>query len=392
MLNSSTLPSFQRAIADAGVDGWLLYDFRNCNPIAQSVAGVSGHITRRFLVYIPREGPPTAITHAIEQTIWRDWPNEFGKVVYASWRVLEEQIRALVRGKKIAMEYSPGDAVPVVDRIPAGVLDMVRNAGADVVSSGDLVTTFYAIWTPEGLASHRRAAEHVARIAREAMQLAGERVRTGHAITEYELSVWIGNAFTRAGLEADHPPNVSIGANAANPHYQPSTVSSSVLETGKLLLIDLWATEPGGIYADQTYMGALGAPSDRAIDIWRAVRDARDAAIVVAKELASSRTRARGAVIDDAARNVIIARGYGDYFFHRTGHSIDARDLHGSGPNLDNLETREERLLLPGVGFSIEPGVYIAGEIGVRSEVNAHWGDGELIITPMEYQADLFLL
>ncbi|MEP7345456.1 MAG: Xaa-Pro peptidase family protein [Gemmatimonadaceae bacterium] len=392
MLNPSTLPNFQRAIADAGVDGWLLYDFRNCNPIAQSVAGVSGHITRRFLVYIPREGQPTAITHAIEQTIWNGWPNEFGKVVYASWRVLEEQIRALVRGKKIAMEYSPGDAVPVVDRIPAGVLDMVRAAGADVVSSGNLVTTFYAIWTPDGLASHRRAAEHVGRIAREAMQVAGERVRAGQGITEYELQLWISDAFTRAGLTFDHAPNVSLGANAANPHYQPSAASSKALTTGNTLLIDLWATEPGGIYADQTYMGALGAPSDRAIDIWRAVRDARDAAIVMAKELATSHAQARGAVIDDAARNVIVSRGYGEYFFHRTGHSIDARDLHGSGPNLDNLETREERLLLPGVGFSIEPGVYIAGEIGVRSEVNAYYGDGELIITPTEYQTDLFLL
>ena len=392
MLNPSTLPSFQRAIADAGIDGWLLYDFRNCNPIAQSVAGVSGHITRRFLVYIPRQGRPVAITHAIEQTIWTGWPNEFGKVVYASWGALEEQIATLVRGQKIAMEYSPGDAVPVVDRIPAGVLEMVRAAGAEVVSSGDLVTTFYAIWTPEGLASHRRAAEHVGRIAREAMTVAGERVRAGQGLTEYELQCWISDAFARVGLEADHAPNVSVGANAANPHYQPSAASSKVITMGNTLLIDLWATEPGGIYADQTYLGALGAPSDRALDIWSAVRDARDAAIAVARNLANTGTRARGAVIDDVARTVIDARGYGAYFFHRTGHSIDARDLHGSGPNLDNLESREERLLLPGVGFSIEPGVYIAGEIGVRSEVNAYWGDGELIVTPTEYQTDLFLL
>lgn len=392
MLNPSTLPEFQRAIADAGIDGWLLYDFRNCNPIAQSVAGVGGHITRRFLVYIPREGAPTAITHAIEQTIWNDWPNEFKRVKYSSWRVLEEQVAALVRGKTIAMEYSPGDAVPVVDRIPAGVLEMVRAAGATVVSSGDLVTTFYAIWTPAGLASHRRAAEHVGRIAREAMQVAGTKVRAGESISEYQLQLWISDAFARVGLVADHPPNVSIGANAANPHYQPTAASSNPLVMGQTLLIDLWATEPGGIYADQTFMGALGAPSDRAVDIWRAVRDARDTAIAKARELAASRTRVRGAVIDDAARQVIESRGYGEYFFHRTGHSIDARDLHGAGPNLDNLESREERLLLPGVGFSIEPGVYIAGEIGVRSEVNAYWGDGELIVTPTEYQTDLFLL
>ncbi|MBV6522397.1 MAG: hypothetical protein MNPFHGCM_02545 [Gemmatimonadaceae bacterium] len=392
MLNPDTLPDFQRAIADAGLDGWLLYDFRNCNPIAQSVAGVGGHITRRFLVWIPREGMPTAVTHAIEQTIWNGWSEEFARVIYASWSGLEEQVAALVGGKRIAMEYSPGDAVPVVDRVPAGVLEMVRGKGATVVSSGDLVTRFYAMWSPSGLASHRRAAEHVARIAREAMQVAGTRVRAGESVTEYDLQRWIVDAFTRAGLETDHPPNVSIGANAANPHYQPSASSSSPLVNGETLLIDLWATEPDGIYADQTYMGALGTPSDRAVDIWQAVRDARDAAIATARALAETRSRPSGAVIDDAAREVVRARGYADWFFHRTGHSIDARDLHGAGPNLDNLETREERLLLPGVGFSIEPGVYIAGEIGVRSEVNAYYGDGELIVTPMAYQTDLFLL
>ncbi|MFN8573392.1 MAG: Xaa-Pro peptidase family protein [Gemmatimonadaceae bacterium] len=392
MLTPESLPRFQAAIAQAGLDGWLLYDFRGCNPIAQAMANIGGHITRRILVWIPRQGAPVAITHAIEQTIWHAWPNEFGKVVYSSWRALEAAVATLVRGKRIAMEYSPGDAVPVVDRVPAGVLEMVRAAGAEVVSSGDLVTTFYAIWTPDQLAAHQRAAEHVARVAREAMQLAGGRARGGRAMAEHELQQWIMDAFAKVGLSADHPANVSVGSNAANPHYQPSADHVVPIEIGSVILIDLWATEPNGVYADQTFMGSIGTPSDRVQEIWRAVRDARDAAIQATRARAESRAVARGAEIDDAARGVITARGFGEFFTHRTGHSIDARELHGAGPNLDNLETREERLLLPGVGFSIEPGIYIRGEIGVRSEVNAYYGDGSLIITPSEYQHDMYVL
>jgi Xaa-Pro aminopeptidase len=203
---------------------------------------------------------------------------------------------------------------------------------------------------------------------------------------------WMLARFERAGLSTDHGPNVSAGANAANPHYEPSLTRPRQILDGEVLLIDLWAREHGGVFADQTWMATIGEPSARAQEIWRAVRDARDAAIRLVKESVAAGTTLRGGDVDDAARAVIVERGLGRYFTHRTGHSIDPRSLHGAGPHLDNLETREERLLLPGVAFSIEPGVYIPGEIGMRSEVNAYLEPGRAVITPDEYQRELIVV
>jgi Xaa-Pro aminopeptidase len=391
-LNLKSLPSFQQALTDAGVDGWLLYDFRGANPVARELLSVGGHITRRFFVWIPAAGEPVAVTHAIEQGVWSRWPDTWRREVYSSWRSLEEHVRRLVSGKRVAMEYSAGDAVPYLDRVPAGVLEMVRAAGATIVASGDLVSRFHATWTPDQLASHRRAAEAIATIAHDALRFAGEQARAGRPAAEHEIQARIMAAFARAGLETDHPSNVSVGPNAANPHYEPSPDRPQIVATGSLLLIDLWAREPAGVFADQTWMASLGAPAERAREIWSVVCDARDAALSLLKERASSRTPVRGAEVDDAARQVIEVRGYGERFTHRTGHSIDPRDLHGSGPNLDNLETRDERLLIPGVGFSVEPGVYIPGELGMRSEVNCYFGDGELIVTPTMVQRELLIV
>jgi Xaa-Pro dipeptidase len=248
------------------------------------------------------------------------------------------------------------------------------------------------VWTPEQLAAHRRAAEVVAEAARGAFAFVGERMRAGAVVHEHEVQAHIRDAFARAGLDADHGPNVSAGANAANPHYEPSADAPRRIVPGELLLIDLWAREPGTPYADQTWMASVGAPNEKQVAVWEMVRDARDAAIALLRERIDAGRPVRGGEADDAARGVIETRDYGPYFTHRTGHSIDARDLHGSGPHLDNLETREERLLLPGVGFSIEPGVYVPGEIGVRSEVNAFVGDGELVITPTDIQRDLIVI
>ncbi|GJG85550.1 hypothetical protein tb265_07310 [Gemmatimonadetes bacterium T265] len=398
MLTPESLPRFQAAIADAGFDGWLLYDFRGTNPIAAGLLGLDGMVTRRVFGWVPREGTPVAVTHAIEQGPWARWPGAWRREVYSSWRALEATLGALVAGRRVAMEYSPGDAVPYVDRVPAGVLEMVRTLGATVATSADLVTGLYAVWTPAQLAAHRRAAEHVAAVARAAIAGAGARVRAGTPVYEHEVAAEVRAAFARAGLEtdADHGPIVAAGANAADPHYEPSAARPVALTAGALLLVDLWAREPGvdggAPYADQTWVGALGAPAGRAVAVWEAVRDARDAALA----LLSGRVRAgavvRGAEADDAARAVITARGFGPYFTHRTGHSIDAHDLHGAGPHLDNLETREERALVPGVGFSVEPGVYVPGEVGVRSEVNAYVGAGELVVTPAAPQRDLLVV
>lgn len=392
MLSTESLAAVQAALAEAGSDGWLLYDFRGINPIAKSLLRLEGLASRRVFAWIPTRGTPVAITHAIEPGTWVHWPESWERRVYSSWRSFESELASLVRGKNVLMEYSPGDAVPVVDRVPAGVLEMVRAAGATVSTSADLVSRFFAVWNAAHLAAHCRAAEQCSRIAREALARAGAQVRAGTPIAEHELMEWIKSEFSAKGLFTDHGPNVSASENAANPHYEPSAANPRLLREGDVLLIDLWATEPGAIYADQTWMASIGAPSAKVQTVWNAVCGARDAAITLLRDRISAGQPVRGAEADDAARGVIEAAGFGKYFTHRTGHSIDERALHGSGPNLDNLETREARLLIPGVGFSIEPGVYLPGEFGVRSEVNAYVGEGELLITPTEIQHDLLIV
>jgi Xaa-Pro dipeptidase len=392
MLTPDSVAAVQRALAEAGLDGWLIFDFHGLNPVATGLLGLPGMATRRIFVLIPREGAPVAITHAIEQDPWRDWPPAWAKTTYSGWRVLESQLRDLVGGKRVAMEYSPGDAVPYLDRVPAGVLEMVREAGATVVSSADLVTRFYAVWSEENLASHLRAAEVVAGIAKEAFEKAGERANENSPLTEFQLKEWILERFAAANLETDHGPIVAIGPNAASPHYEPSAEHSPPIRRGDILLIDLWAREPNGVFADQTWMASLGSPSSRDESVWRAVRDARDAALSLLRERIEAGKPVRGGEVDDATREVIRSRGFGDYFIHRTGHSIDPRDLHGSGPHIDNLETREERLLVPGVGFSIEPGIYLPEDVGMRTEVNAYVAKGKLIVTPGAIQHELIII
>jgi Xaa-Pro dipeptidase len=368
MLSPDSLPRLQRALAAAGLDGWLLFDFHGVNPVAAGALGLEGMVTRRVFAYVPREGVPTAVTHAIEQGPWRRWPAGWRRERYSSWRTLESSLGALVGGKRVAMEYSPGDAVPYLDRVPAGVIEMVRAAGATVVSSADLVTQFYAVWSAEHLAVHRRVAEAVAAIGRAAIARAGDEARAGRPADEYTLQQWIMARFAEQGLNTPEPPIVAAGANAADPHYAPPVAGSARIERGSVLLVDLWAREGETPFADQTWMGVLGEPSERAEVVWSTIRDARDAALALLRERVTAGKPVRGGEVDDAARRVVEARGFGEYFIHRTGHSIDPHDLHGSGPHIDNLETREERLLVPGVGFSIEPGIYLPGEFGVRIE------------------------
>jgi Xaa-Pro aminopeptidase len=393
VLNPQTLPAIQSALRELDLDGWLLFDFHGLNPVATGMLGLEGLLSRRVFALVPREGTPIAISHAIEQGPWKRWPAEWPRERYSSWRSLEEQLGNLVKGKKVAMEYSPGDAVPYLDRVPAGVLEMVKNAGARVVTSGDLVTRFYAAWSPVHVESHRRAAAAIAQVAKDAFTVAGKRARGGAPLAEHELVRWILDRFAEQKLFCDHGPIVAAGANAANPHYEPSSAAARLINRGEILLIDLWGKEQTttGVYADQTWMASLGQPSEQARSVWTAVRDARDAAIQLVQERVTKGEQIRGGEVDDAAREVIKERGFGEYFTHRTGHSIDPRDLHGSGPHIDNLETREERFLVPGVAFSIEPGVYIPGEIGMRSEVNVYLTQGKATVTPENVQRELIV-
>ncbi|MHB1193276.1 MAG: M24 family metallopeptidase [Longimicrobiales bacterium] len=377
----------QEALRQQDLDGWLLYEFRGANPIAKSMLGV-GKTTRRAFFLIPAEGEPQALLHAIEGSSWRHWP--WARSTYSGWRQMEEALGEMLRGRgRLAMEVSPGAAVPTLDYVPAGLAEVLLRSGIEAASSGNLVSRFYSVWTDAQLADHLEASEILPRVAMEAFRKAASAIGDGKPTTEGALSDWIRSEFTRHGLTDNMECIVAVGRTASDPHYAPEGAGETILR-GDLLLIDLWAGKPGSVPADQTWMGMMGSEVDaRTQEIWEAVRDARDAALAFLKERFDAGEEVRGYEVDDVSRGVIVERGYGAHFVHRTGHSIDTV-LHGSGPNLDNLETRDDRLLIPGVGFSVEPGIYLPGDIGVRSEVNVYWSAEGPVVTPAEIQREIF--
>ncbi|MDB4950388.1 MAG: putative family peptidase [Gemmatimonadetes bacterium] len=381
-LTEDTLSRIQDELRALGLDGWLLYNFHGNNPIAARILGLPA-MTRRWFVLLPAEGRPVAVTHRIEQQPWTGWIGE--NRPYLAWRELEERLADLVRGRQVALEYSAADAVPYVDLVPAGVVEMLSAAGARLASSADLVSAFYARWSDEGLASHRRAATTLHAIVHEAFARAAAAVKAGETITELELRRWIAGEQAARGLTVGAEAIVAVNGNAANPHYAPTAENHAPIREGDTLLIDLWGKEEGddAVYADQTWMAYVGAEvPDRIRAIWEAARDARLAACALVRQRWDAGEPVTGCELDDASRSVIVQRGFGEAFIHRTGHSID-RELHGSGPNIDNLETRDTRRLIPGVGFSIEPGIYLAGDVGFRTEVDVYMGpDGPEVTTP----------
>jgi Xaa-Pro aminopeptidase len=374
------------------VDGWLLFDFRGINPIMAAVMGPEIVGSRRQYVFLSRDGTPTALIHMIDAELWRNWPKEWKKVIWIRREELARELKALVGGKKVAMEYSPNGDVPYGDYVPAGTLELVRATGATPVSSGELVTRYCSAWSKEDLASHLRAAKHVAEIARAGIALMGERARSAKPMNEHDLTRWTLDAFERVGLITESAPSVSYGEHAARAHYEAPVEGASPLVPGALLLYDLWAKEPGGVYADQTWMASLGTPSARAAELWTVVRGARDAAINLLQERLAAGKPVAGAEADRASRAVITAAGHIDQTICRTGHSIDRMGIHGFGPTIDDTESFDTRQILPGAGFSIEPGIYYAGEIGLRTEVNAHARADGLDVTPGDYQNDLIVV
>ena len=390
-LSAGTVARIQQELRAHDVDGWLLYNFRGNNPIVDDLLGLPA-LTRRYFVWIPAGGAPVAVTHRIEQQPWTGWIGE--NRPYSSWRELESRLAELLpNNPRVAMEYAEGDAVPYVDKVPAGVIEMIRAAGATPVTSGDLVSAFYARWSPEGVASHRRAARHVYEVAHEAFRRIASAVREDRGVGEWEVRQWIMGEFARRGITVGGDAIVAVNANAANPHYAPSADHHAEIRRGDLVLIDLWGKEDdAAIYADQTWMGYAGETvPGRLAEIFAAVRDARLAAIGLIRSRWDAGQDVAGWEADDASRNVIESRGWGEHFIHRTGHSID-RELHGSGPNIDNLESRDTRRLIQGVGFSIEPGIYLSGDVGFRSEVDVWMGpDGPEVTTP-EPQTEVYAL
>jgi Xaa-Pro aminopeptidase len=389
------LLGIQEALAKDGLDGWLLYDFRGSNPIARSVIGFdeSQIGTRRWFYLIPAKGEPVAILHVIEPHATKGAPGK--TVLYRSWKELEALLREHLAGRRrVAMEYSPGAAIPYVGRVDAGTIEMVRAAGPEVVSSADLVQLFEAVWTKEQKALHDRAARGCVAAKDAGFALIKERLASGVRVTESEVQAFIGRHFAEAGLYTHHPCIVAVNDHASDPHFETvAGPNDRAISKGDLVLIDFWAkvaNDPRAVYYDATWMAYCGPDVPAKMrEVWETVRGARDAAIdFVTRSIGAGQT-IRGAEVDDVSRAFIEARGYGPYFLHRTGHSI-GYEVHGNGVNIDNLETQDRRTLIPGVCFSIEPGVYLP-EFGVRSEIDMFVGEGYAEVTG-DIQRELLLL
>jgi Xaa-Pro dipeptidase len=375
------IAAIQAAVRDAGLDGWLLYDLHARNDVTARLIGL-GDLSRRFFVLIPAEGEPTAVLHGIEQAPWEQWP--WQRRVYVGWQELDTALAATLAGVgTVAMEFSEQGAVPAIDLVPAGIVELVRSKGVQVVSSGDLVTRFYSCWTPDQLKSHRTASALLAQVAHTTFTRLAHAVDRDELVNEATLREWVLADLAAHGVGVGADSIAATGRNAADPHYSPQN-GGATFRRGDVVLLDLWSKQAEDlVYADQTWMAYLGpVVPPRAAELFGIIRAARDAAVEFLHDRWRDGRPIQGGEVDDVARRVIRDAGYGEYFIHRTGHSID-RSTHGMGPNIDNLETRDTRHIIPGVGFSIEPGIYIAGEIGLRTEINVYVGEaGPEVTTP----------
>jgi Xaa-Pro dipeptidase len=364
----------QQALKADGIDGWLLYDFRGLNPIALDLTGVArqgGHLaTRRWYYLIPASGEPRGLVHAIEKNTLAHLPGTTER--YAGRDQLEAGLRRLLAGTStVAMEYSPKCAIPYVARVDAGTIELVREAGARIVSSGDLVQRFSSVWDADAIATHRAASEKLYRVKDRAFEAIARRLRDGVPTGEYEIQQLMAAWFREEELVSDSAPNVSAAENSGNPHYLPTATGQRTIGRDELVLIDLWGKldRPGAVFADITWMGYTGRPvPQRFAQAFDTVAAARDAGVRLVQEAVAAGRVVHGWEVDRAASAVLREAGYGGQILHRTGHSL-GEAVHGNGVNMDDYETHDDRRLLPGTGFTIEPGVYF-NEFGVRTEIN----------------------
>jgi Xaa-Pro dipeptidase len=364
----------QAALTADGLDGWLLYDFRGLNPIAADVTAVGrqgGHLaTRRWYYLIPAAGEPRGLVHKIEKHSLSHLPGSTTQ--YAGRDQLEDGLRKLLTGiGRVAMEYSPGCAIPYVSRIDAGTVELVRRAGPEVVSSGDLIQRFSAVWNAEAITTHRQASEKLYRVKDRALDAVARRLRDGVGTTEFDIQQLMAGWFRDEGLISDSDPNVSAAENSGNPHYLPTATTHRPIRHDEIVLLDLWGKldRPGAVYADITWVGYSGARvPERFAKAFAAICGARDAGIGLVQDATRAGRELRGFEVDRAASAVLRDAGYADKILHRTGHSL-GETVHGNGVNMDDYETHDDRRLLPGTGFTIEPGVYF-DDFGVRTEIN----------------------
>jgi Xaa-Pro dipeptidase len=364
------------------LDGWLFFDHHHRDPIAGNILGLKsdGLVTRRWFYFIPAKGEPRKLVHKIEQGTLDALPGK--KFLYAGWEELHKTLPKLLSGAKtIAMQYSPENNIPYVGLVDAGTIELIRKMKKKVVSSADLVQKFEASWTSAQLATHLEAGRLVDRITREAFQRAAKFVREGKPLSEFELQQWMVEQFRANRLTTEHPI-VAVQPNNGNPHYEPNAESSRPIRAGDLLLLDVWAklNRPGSVYYDITWVGYLGERvPDSYAKIFRIAKNARNAAIEFVKASIAKKKTIRGWEVDRVTREVIRKAGYGKFFVHRTGHSI-GQDLHGNGANMDGLETRDDRKIVPNTCFSVEPGIYMP-EFGIRTEINMYVDEKEARVT-----------
>jgi Xaa-Pro aminopeptidase len=386
----------QRALREQeGLEGWLFYDFRGSDPLGYRVLLLDPtmHVTRRWYYWIPAEGTPQKLVHRIEPHVLDALPGH--SHAYVSWDQQRQLLERLLSGsRRIAMQYSPMNAVPYVSRVDAGTMELVRSFGVEVVSSGDLIQLFEARWTDRQLESHQYAASALRRIVDEAFGHVAEILSKGLNLTEYGLQQFILSRIREAGMVTSSPPIAAVNAHSADPHYAPPAAGSATITRDDLVLIDLWAKQPaaGSVYADITWTAYAGSTvPEKHRTVFSIVRQSRDAALNFVRTQMLAGQRPFGYEVDSACRLVIQAAGYGAQFVHRTGHSI-GEEVHGNGANIDGLETQDTRRLMPHTCFSIEPGIYLPGEFGIRSELDVFLTERDALVFGLPLQSDLSAL
>lgn len=375
------LSAIQAALRERNFDAWLFYDHHHRDPIAYGVLGLPEHlmVTRRWFYVIPAQGEPAKLNHRIEAGHLDSVPGR--KQVYSSWQELQQNLKAMLAPyKKIAMQYSPQNMVPYIGLVDAGTVELIRSFGHEVLSSANLVAKFEAALTAEQIQTHFEARDAIDTITEATFKEIGRRVRNG-GTHEFEMQQFIMEAFRRENLITDDPPIVAVNANSGNPHFEPRAETSEPIKEGDFVLLDIWAkkNKPGAVYYDITWTGVVGTPTDRHREIFSIVRDARETGVRTAQEAFNAKRTIHGWEVDEATRAFITKSGYGQYFVHRTGHSIGT-NVHGNGANMDNLETKDDREIIPNTLFSVEPGIYLP-EFGVRSEVDVLIRNGAAEVT-----------